>query len=160
MPKLIFLWHFNFSLLSFILFKYTLNKLSLPSKIYIFSVFIFYQTVTLTTHNPSTQHKHINLERTHQTQQTKNETSKHFGPSTNPLNWKCTQQLYTPNQHKPNHNSNRPKSTIQISRNPTQQICKPTQITNPNPNPNFLKEKTRGPNLFFFFIFSEGEKRT
>ena len=109
--------------------------------IHIFSLFFIKQSQL------TTQHKPINLEQTHQIQNTKNETSRHFGPSTNPLNWEWTQQLFAPNQHKPNPNSNRPKSTTQISLNPAQKICKPTQITNPTPNPNFPPKKKGGPNL-------------
>ena len=50
---------FNFSLLSFILFKNTLNKLSFSIVKYIFfqCFFIVYQTVTLTTHNPTQTHQ-------------------------------------------------------------------------------------------------------
>ena len=161
--ELMFLWHLSFLFYLSLFFKNTLNKLSFSVVKYIFfqCFFIYYQTALS---QLTTQHKPINLERTHQTQQTKNETSKHFGPSTNPLNWEWTQQLYTPNQHNPNHNSNQPKSTIQISINPTQQICKPTQITYPNPSPNFPKEKKEDLTFFSFsFSFSfffEGKKRT
>ena len=61
--------------------------------VHIFSLFFIKQSQL------KYQHKPINLERTHHTQHTKNETSKHFGPSPNPLDWEWTQQLYTRKQH-------------------------------------------------------------
>ena len=133
MPKLIFLWHFNFSLLSFILFKYTLNKLSLPSKIYIFSVFIFCQTVTLTTHNPTQTHQPrtnssnpANQERNQQTLRPKykpielrmNPATLHPKSNTNPTTTQIgLNPQYKSAETQPNKSANLPKSQIQT---PTQ----------------------------------------
>ena len=124
---------FNFSLLSFILFKSTLNKLSFSIVKYIFfqCFFIFYQTVTLTTHNPTQTHQPRtnssnpeNQERTNtsaqvQTHWIENEPS-NFTPQIN-TNLTTTQiglnPQYKSAETQPNKSANLPNSEIQ---NPTQ----------------------------------------